>query len=82
MRFPLVTRKTHEAEIARRNDLIKAEYRRATADGNRKVYLWAVEANAALFAVEGSAMYIPRVRATMQHAVNQFNPEKLGEGNA
>jgi hypothetical protein len=76
MKWPLVTRKTHEAKVAELEAAIESEFQRARASGNATVYAWAVNANAELFNVEGTGVYRARVRAVMQDAIGKFRPER------
>ncbi len=83
-RWPWMTKTSHElitSALLKRLDAaiaaITTERQRATQDGTAKVHRFMVEANAAVFGLEGSAMYVPRVRAIFQQAEREFRPTPL-----
>lgn len=76
MKWPLVLRKTYDARVKFLQDQVAGEYERATADGNRAVREWAVDANYELYQAEGTGIYQARVRAVMQDAIGKFRPER------
>lgn len=78
MRWPLMTKAEHEAEVKRLTDLMQAavdrEYDRATKDGMARVHAWATAATAQFFHID---MYRakPAAIAAFQHAERTFSPE-------
>lgn len=75
---------THDDIVEAYNDrldsaikAITTERERATKDGMAKVHAFMRDANHALFGIEGSWMYVPRVRAVFQQAEREFRPTPL-----
>lgn len=80
MRWPLMTKAQHEAELARVTDLmqeaIEREFMRAMTEGRAQVRRWAVDANVEFFTIDmhrakGAAI------AAFQQAASQFGPAPL-----
>lgn len=80
MRWPIMTKAAHEAELRRIIDLMQSavdrEYIRATNDGKAKVHAWARDANYEIFQVSGGSAKAVAI-AAFQVAEHQFGPEPL-----
>lgn len=83
-RWPWMTKNTHDKIVQAYNERLDAAIRaittereRATRDGLAKVHKFMVDANAACYGKEGTAMYVPSVRAVFQQAEREFRPTPL-----
>lgn len=60
--------------IAQAQAAVSQEHARATREGKTMVHRFMVDANAALYAAEGTGVYVARVRAVFQSAEHEFRP--------
>lgn len=81
MKWPLILRKTHDAEVFALRDQIKHEYSRALKDGRAQVHAWSRDAATNMFYTDRGMGDDPRARAVftgaIQGAEKLFAPEKL-----